>query len=127
MKLFLKQIPCGKGLVLKLDNYGKDVETISLQKVHVNQLLTFHRNYKQVAKGKAMVKAKGKTPMTAKEGNQIYPKGRSNEESVCVRTLKTILRAQKIKFPSKLYEYQSVIKLRKEALDLLNTHTVPSF
>ena len=50
-----------KCLILKLDNYGKDVETIRLQKVHVNQLLTFQRNFKQAAKGKA-VKAKGKTP-----------------------------------------------------------------
>ena len=84
--------------VLKLDNYGKDVETIRLQMVHINQLLTFQRNYKQVAEGKA-VKTKGKTPMTAKDGNQNYPKGRSiNEETVYVRTLKTILRAQKSNF-----------------------------
>ena len=79
--------------VLKLDNYGKDVETIRLQMVHINQLLTFQRNYKQVAKGKA-VKTKGKTPTTAKDGNQNYPNGRSiNEETVYVGTLKTILRA----------------------------------
>ena len=53
-----------KCLVLKLDNYRKDVETIRLQKVHINQLLTFQRNYKEVAKGKT-VKAKEKTPTTA--------------------------------------------------------------
>ena len=48
-----------KCLVFKMDNYGKDVETIRLQKVHINQLLTFQRNYKQVAK-ETTVKAKEK-------------------------------------------------------------------
>ena len=35
-----------KCLVLKLDNYRKDVETIRLQKVHIDQLLTFQRPHK---------------------------------------------------------------------------------
>ena len=35
-----------KCLLLKLDNYGKDVETVRLQNVHINQLLIFQRNYK---------------------------------------------------------------------------------
>ena len=83
-----------KCLILKLDNYGKDVETVSLQKVHINQLVTFQRNHKQVAKGKT-VKAKGQTPTTAKDGHQNYPKCRGNEETVCVRTLRTMLEAQK--------------------------------
>ena len=142
-----------KCLVFKMDNYGKDVETIRLQKVHINQLLTFQRNYKQVAKG-TTVKAKEKTPMTAKDGNENYPEGRSNEETVCVRTLKTILRAQKIEFPSDCTSIRVLLKLLKDknsnfepnrkkiknsfqegeriviipkVLDLLDTSTVPSF
>ena len=105
-------------VISKIDSlWGRSsfkIKAIRLQKVHVTQLLTFHRNYKQVAKGKVVVKAKGKIPMTAKDGNQNYPKGHSNEESVCVRTLKTILRVQKIKFPSNCTSIRVLLKLLKD-------------
>ena len=60
------------------------------------------------------MKAKEKTPTTAKDGNENYPEGHSNEETVCVRTLKTILRAQKIEFPSNCMSIRELLKLLKD-------------
>ena len=95
-----------KHLALKLDNFGKNAQTIALKKNEIDRLIAFQKAFKQTAKSNT-VKSKRKVTSATSSGEG------NTQDTVCIKTLKTILSAQNIEFPSNCTSLRVLVGLLK--------------